>query len=247
MLALTVFVASVPSVARGVVARLPTNAAATRSTARMQYGGYGQQQGGYGQQGGYAQQGGYGQQGGYAQQGGYDQQAGPQILLHGTQGVTGHNQHIFGREKANYMNLPYTVRVGDEHVLGRYNMMMPEIHVSRVQCIVQVAPDGTPYLYSCGKPATGCRQGPGAPWFWVQKGQSQALASGSQISLDVSNPEAAVFTCEIGNQGGAYGQQGGQQQPGQLPYPWEQQVDQQSGQTYYYNPQTGQAQWEAPF
>jgi len=190
---------------------------------------------------GYNQQGGYDQQGGYAQQG-YNQQGGSQVLLHGTQGVTGHDNHIYGRDKSNYMYLPYVVRVGDEHVLGRMNMMFPSSFVSRVQCIVQVGPDGTPYLYSCGKPATGFRQSPDAPWEALQKGKSTVLASGGQISLDYQNPDGAIFTCQIDGLGGAYGQQVQQQ----LPYPWEQQVDPSSGQTYYYNPQTGQSQWEPP-
>jgi len=117
----------------------------------MQY----QQQGGYFEQQGYGQQ---PQQQGYAQQGYGGQQAGPRVLLYGAQGVVGHDKHIYGREREDYTELPYIVNVGDETVLSRWNMMRPSSFVSRVQCIVQVAPDGTPYLYSCGKPATGCRQ-----------------------------------------------------------------------------------------
>jgi len=228
----------------------------------MQY----QQQGGYFEQQGYGQQ---PQQQGYAQQGYGGQQAGPRVLLYGAQGVVGHDKHIYGREREDYTELPYIVNVGDETVLSRWNMMQPSSFVSRVQCIVQVAPDGTalpsaaagththtllflptveelsavgtPYLYSCGKPATGCRQGRGAPWYWVEKGQAQALATGSQICLDASDPEGAVFHVQVEGQPGVHGQQ-----LGQLRYPWEQQVDPQSGQAYYYNPQTGQSQWEAP-
>mmetsp|Transcript_24282 Transcript_24282/g.77942 ORF Transcript_24282/g.77942 Transcript_24282/m.77942 type:complete len:235 (+) Transcript_24282:111-815(+) len=204
-----------------------------RSSSTMQY----QQQGGYFEQQGYGQQ----QQQGYAHQGYGGQQAGPRVLLYGAQGVVGHDKHIYGREREDYTELPYIVNVGDETVLSRWNMMQPSSFVSRVQCIVQVAPDGTPYLYSCGKPATGCRQGRGAPWYWVEKGQALALATGSQICLDATNPEGAVFHVQVEGQPGVQGQQ-----QGQLPYPWEQQVDPQSGQAYYYNPQTGQSQWEAP-
>ncbi|EOD05495.1 hypothetical protein EMIHUDRAFT_199288 [Emiliania huxleyi CCMP1516] len=157
----------------------------------------------YQQQGGYFEQQGYGQQPqqqGYAQQGYGGQQAGPRVLLYGAQGVVGHDKHIYGREREDYTELPYIVNVGDETVLSRWNMMRPSSFVSR---------------------------GRGAPWYWVEKGQAQALATGSQICLDASDPEGAVFH-------------------GQLRYPWEQQVDPQSGQAYYYNPQTGQSQWEAP-
>jgi len=101
----------------------------------MQY----QQQGGYFEQQGYGQQ----QQQGYAHQGYGGQQAGPRVLLYGAQGVVGHDKHIYGREREDYTELPYIVNVGDETVLSRWNMMQPSSFVSRVQCIVQVAPDGT--------------------------------------------------------------------------------------------------------
>ena len=48
-----------------------------------------------------------------------------------------------------------------------------------------------------------------------------------------------------GQQQGGYQQQG-QQSQGQLPYGWEQLMDQNSGHVYYSNSQTGQTQWEPP-
>ena len=43
----------------------------------------------------------------------------------------------------------------------------------------------------------------------------------------------------------SYAQQGQQGQP-QLPYPWEQLVDESTGEYYYSNPQTGVTSWEPP-
>ena len=87
-----------------------------RSTIKMQYGqqGYGQQ--GYGQQGygqqGYQQQG-YGQQS-YPQQGYQQQGYGAQGAwrLEAFSGVVGHSRHIPGRERPEYLNLPYTISPG---------------------------------------------------------------------------------------------------------------------------------------
>ena len=81
------------------------------------------------------------------------------------------------------------------------------------------------------------------------------------MSLDCNDPDEVVFTCEqkgAAPQGGSqqsaqsgyqqneYAQQAPPQQASpQLPYPWEQLAD-QNGAVYYSNPQTGEAQWEAP-
>merc|ERR1719327_1475023 len=54
-----------------------------------------------------------------------------------------------------------------------------------------------------------------------------------------------IVSMQYGPQGG-YGQQGGFGQQGGLPAGWVSGVDQATGQTYYYNEQTGQSQWEAP-
>ena len=80
------------------------------------------------------------------------------------------------------------------------------------------------------------------------------------MSLDVHEPDAAVFTCEAAEQGGGSVQQSGgyaqqashvqqsdyaQQGQAQLPYPWVQLAD-QNGAPYYSNPLTGEASWDPP-
>ena len=193
----------------------------SRSFVKMQYGqpqqgGYGQQpagQQGYGQpQQGYGQQQqGYGQaQQGYGQaQQGYGQaQPAPQV-----QGAW----NIFPRDGAGgVLRNDYTVVPGQQQVLGRYDMVErlgQKLSVSRQQCAVQVGADGTATVYSLGKPPTGFRANPYDPWTWLQNGQSQVLSQGCKISIDCSDPESAVYKCEMAGQGG--GQQGyGQQQQG---------------------------------
>jgi len=139
-----------------------------------------------------------------------------------------------------YAYLPYTVRNGEDQVLSRWNMMQEESHVSRVQCMVKVLPDGTPTLIGCGKFPSLYRT-PGGAWSALYKGQTVLLADGMQVSLDYEQPENAVFTCydESAMQQGGYQQQG-------LPAGWTTGIDQSSGQTYYFNEQTGQSQWEPP-
>lgn len=183
-------------------------------SVKMQYG-YAQQ--GYEQQD-YQQQ-------GYAQQG-YIQQG---WRLDGNAGVVAHSRHFpcvgESNPRQEYMYLPYNILPGDEMVLSRWNMAQPSPYVSRVQAIVQVAPDGTATLHSGpyfggtqGKLPTGVREGPGSPWYWLASGQSQVLSPGWQISLDQQNPDGAVFTCNMadgmGGQPGGYGQPGYGQQPG---------------------------------
>ena len=93
--------------------------------------------------------------------------------------------------------LPHTLRSGEELVLSRWNMQRPKLTVSREQCKVMVAADGTAALVSCGKGPTLWRQS-GAPWYAVSKSDTACpLADGDQISLDCNDAEAAVFTCEV--------------------------------------------------
>ena len=112
-----------------------------------------------------------------------------------------------------YGILPYTVRAGEEQALGRWNMMQPSPYVSRVQAVVKMFPDGTAVLESHGKPATGYRQ-QGGMWSGLQRGQTQILQNGDEISLDSRNPEGAIFAFQA--EGGGMQQQGGfgQQQGG---------------------------------
>ena len=233
-----------------------------RSSVKMQYGG-----GGYGgqpvQQGYDGQQQGYGgQQQGYgAQQQGYGGQPEKQQEY----GVW----YIFPRDGASSMlSNDYQVYPGNQQILGRYDMVDrygAKLTISREQCTVVVDQMGTATAYSTGKPPTGFRAGPHEPWQWMQRGESRVLSHGCKISLDAKSPEEAVYKFELGGMGGTQtgvvpgqqaggsgGQQqggfGGQQQGGaqNLPAGWISGIDQASGQTYYYNQQTGQSQWEPP-
>ena len=161
--------------------------------------------------------------------------------------------------------LPYKLRIGDERVLSRWNMEKQKLTVSRIQGIVNVLADGTATITSKGRGPTLYRAGYGAPWYALQKDETQILADGDQVSLDCNDPEAAIFTCQQestvqnylhnlfssaeqrgGEQQGQQGQpQHAYEQP-QLPYPWEQLFDQSSGHVYYANLETGVAQWEPP-
>jgi len=205
--------AAVPRPLTGMVTSVPTSALPARtSAANMQYG-YGGQQG-YGQ--------GYGQQS-YGQQG----YGGAQVcwrLYPATHGVTGHSRFTGAAGSGvqqKYSILPYTIVPGDEQVLGRWNMVQPSPYVSRVQCTVQVGPDGTAYLISHGKPHTMVRRNGQA--ITLFRGQSQVLANGDQVCIDVKNPDYTVFTvaAESGVQQGGYQQQGG--------YPQQQGYGQQGG------------------
>lgn len=104
-------------------------------------------------------------------------------------------------------DLPYCLRSGDEQVLSRWNMLKQKLTVSRVQCMVKVSPDGTmATLVSCGRGATLWRARGGA-WNGLSKDEKHVLADGDQVSLDVNDPEAAVFECQ--KEGAALQQQGG--------------------------------------
>ena len=83
-------------------------------------------------------------------------------------------------------------------------------------------------------------------------GRHTTVCDCGQVSLDCNDPNEVVFTCQQkcaaqqGSQQEEYAQQAPPQQASpQLPYPWEQLAD-QNGAVYYFNPQTGEAQWEAP-
>ena len=109
----------------------------------------------------------------------------------------------------------FTLRNGEQHVLGRYDAehgvqatydqndpsrlrvrdkpLNP--YVSRQQCVVQVATDGSASILSVGKNPTGWRAHQGAPWQWLMRNQILAITDGTQVSLDVQHPDEAVFTC----------------------------------------------------
>jgi len=97
-----------------------------------------------------------------------------------------------------YPNPTSTPNPNPNQVLSRWNMQRPNLTVSREQCKVVVAADGTAALVSCGKGPTLWRPAKGpTPWYAVSRSETCTLADGDQISLDCNDPEAAVFTCEV--------------------------------------------------
>jgi len=136
--------------------------------------------------------------------------------------------------------LPYQIGIGDEKVLGRFNMVNPSPSVSRGQCNIRCTADGAAILASDGDSPTLIRSG-GGQWEYIYKDQQRFLQEGDQISLDANNPEGAVFVCNR--------DAGGQAAAGWNPSnaaAWVAQVDQASGQTYYMNQQTGESRWDPP-
>ena len=89
----------------------------------------------------------------------------------------------------------YTVRNGEQQVLGRSDlpMAMPKT-VSREQCTITVGNDGFGTVTSMGRRPTGVRENYATPWTWLLKDQHKVIADGTMISLDVNNPEGHVFT-----------------------------------------------------
>ena len=90
----------------------------------------------------------------------------------------------------------YVLGNGEEQILGRYDMAMENPYISRAQCLVRVAADGTASLDSLGKPPTAIRA-PGGAWHLLRRGETYKMADGDQLALDSKNPEgtfSAVFT-----------------------------------------------------
>ena len=118
----------------------------------------------------------------------------------------------------------YIVRNGEEQVLGRYDMVEQNPYVSRAQCLVRVAADGTASVLSIGKAQTFIVKGPRS-FLVLRKDQTHVLKHGEQIALRKdprSGSMLAVFTvyAQQGDfaQGDAFAQQlqpsgYGQQQP----------------------------------
>ena len=156
----------------------------------------------------------------------------------------------------------YHIEPGQSQTVGKYDLgayadQSPNVDVA--QCVLQVAEDGSCiYAYAQGNSPTGWRTRPDEPWRWMQPGESTELQSGHKVSLDCNHPEDAVYKCEKAgrflvedyinsvNGVGSVNLNRGTQQGGQLPPGWITQVDQQSGQQYYYNQQTGHTQWDFP-
>ena len=107
--------------------------------------------------------------------------------------------------------LPYIVGAGEERVLSRWNMLEQSLYVSRKQCVVRCAADGTATLTSEGKAPTLWRAASGpanGPWNALYKGEEHVLADGDQVSIDCKDPEAAVFVLYV-DVGGPVGPAGG--------------------------------------
>lgn len=81
----------------------------------------------------------------------------------------------------------YTLRHGQEQILGRFDMVQQNPYVSRAQCLVQVAPDGTASVVSIGKPTTKVLTQGSDAWsrrtVALEKHQTHILRDGDQIAL----------------------------------------------------------------
>lgn len=76
----------------------------------------------------------------------------------------------------------YQLRNGEDHVLGRYDMIRQSLYISREQCVVRVAADGTASLLSIGKPPTVVCSAAGE-CYGLQRGLAHALKDGERIAL----------------------------------------------------------------
>lgn len=164
--------------------------------------------------------------------------------------------HVFPRDGASGMlKTDYYVDRGHQQALGRYDMVEFEgqkMNIAPDQCIVHAAEDGSCiYVYAQGQQPTGWRTSPYEPWTWMQPGESVALTNGHKVSLDCTDPESAVYKFERSGWAEEFGSyNSGTAQPqgagGGLPPGWTTVQDPASGQTYYYNQQTGASSWDLP-
>ena len=194
---------------------------------------------------------------GYESPQGYLEQ--PVLALDGAVGVTGFAYSMQAHDR--YLHLPYVLRLGEEQVLSRWNMVRQKLTVSREQCKVAVAADGAALLLSTGRGPTMWRsraasEWPCGPWNALYNGQVRVIEDGDQLSLDCNDPDDAVFTCHVQQQQQQQQQPQQQQQQQQqgyaapqghtLPAGWTAGLDEATGGTYYYNERTGESQWEFP-
>ena len=77
---------------------------------------------------------------------------------------------------------------GDEQIIGRFDMVQQDVYVSRAQCKLQVAADGTAFLTSLGKPPTLVRGNEGGPWYGLGKDETHVLTDGTEICLTGKSP-----------------------------------------------------------
>ena len=154
----------------------------------------------------------------------------------------------------------YNVEPDQEQALGYYDIEGYDAQgVDPQQCVVHVASDGScVYVYAQGTQPTGWRTNPNEAWTWMNPGESTVLQSGWKVSLDINNPENAVYKFEkagrfivqeyLDAQAAAAATAAAQGGYGGTPLPagWMSQQDPASGQTYYYNQNTGETSWDIP-
>ena len=131
---------------------------------------------------------------GYESPQGYLEQ--PVLALDGAVGVTGFAYSMQAHDR--YLHLPYVLRLGEEQVLSRWNMVRQKLTVSREQCKVAVAADGAALLLSTGRGPTMWRsraasEWPCGPWNALYSGQVRVIEDGDQLSLDCNDPDDAVL------------------------------------------------------
>jgi len=170
----------------------------------------------YGGRKGYGTQQDYGGQfwqQGYGGQQGYGAQHGQQ----GYGALMGACQTLVHVEPTAGVYNTYEVRNGERQVLGRWDMDCPSPYISRMQCVIDVAPDGTAAITSIGKPPSALRA-PDGEWYEVRPGESYVVYDGQEFSLDFLKPETTVFT--IYKQDWSAPPYHGTQQVGQPGYSW---------------------------
>jgi len=122
----------------------------------------------------------------------------------------------------------YTIKCGDDHVLGRYDMLRQNAYISRVSGLVKVENDGTTHVTAMGKLAMVVRP-PGGTWSVLSMRQTHVLTDGTQISLKANEPEDAIFTVYIEDENGQRAQGGNGQQNGMQQNGMQQNGMQQNG------------------
>jgi hypothetical protein len=134
----------------------------------------------------------------------------------------------------------YVLREGDTQVIGRSDMIKPNIYVSRAQCRIHVAADGTASVTSLGKAQTYVMKMSKKTSVNLAKDKPHVLNEGDQIALNIG-ANRGIFTVYALQSAAAqsYGYS-------QLPPGWVTGIDEASGHTYYYNEHTGHSQWEPP-
>ena len=152
---------------------------------------YGQQQGG---SPGYARRSGIPQMR-WDHHGQMQPMYGKQWRFEGVYGVQPMPQNQFPA-LTKYHRLPYILcNPEDEQVLGCFNMVYQNGLTERVQCMLRVLPEGYLTLIGCGSKAPTLFRERGGQWNALYKGQKIQVSNGLQISLDVNNPESALFEC----------------------------------------------------